>query len=178
MKLRYLVVLGAVFACANADAGTKNTRLGTALTGDASQHLGMTSLHSAADNPDPNLDSNIGFIPLMVAVQQIDAITNAIQGYIDRFHTLPPPTHQELFPALDGQNPDRYRFLFLEKFRRNAQGEVVDPWKQPYRVEKLGEQIIVASRQMHYVRAVNLLKHPVKSIKTPQPPKHHRRVSG
>ncbi len=103
-------------------------------------------------------DDNVGFTPLVVAVTEVDAIAKAIQGYIDKFHTTPPLRHQQLFPLLDGQNPQKYRFLSLERFKRNGQGEVIDPWKEPYRIEKEDGRIIVSSRKIHY--AVTVSKHP------------------
>ena len=136
MKLQYLAVLAALLACTNA---------------------------RAAENADANSADNVGFAPLAVATQQVDAIAKAIQGYVDRFHTVPPLRHQQLFPLLEGQNPQKYRFLSLPSSRRNAQGEVVDPWREPYRIEKQAGRIIVTSRKIHYVRAATLDAIPKKS---------------
>jgi hypothetical protein len=136
MKRLYLTVLATAFACASAYAAT---------------------------NTDVDTADNVGFTPLAVAVTEVDAIAKAIQGYVDKFHTPPPSQHQKLFPLLAGQNPQKYRFLSLESLRMNARGEVVDPWKEPYRIEKQAGRIIVSSRKMHYVRAIRLPEQPVKS---------------
>lgn len=164
MKLQSLAVLTAVLACANADAATKKAHPYNPLTGDATQHLGVTRLQWAAENAEVNSEDNVGFAPLAVATKEVDTIAKAIQGYVDKFHTTPPARHQQLFALLDGQNPQKHRFLSLESFRRNAQGEVIDPWKEPYRIEKQQGRIIVSSRKIHYVRAVTLSKQPVKSL--------------
>ena len=137
MKLQYLAVLAAILACANA---------------------------RAAENADANSDGIVGFTPIAVAAQEVDAIAKAIQGYVDRFHTVPPLRHQQLFPLLEGQNSQKYRFLSLPSSRRNERGEVVDPWREPYRIEKQAGRIIVTSRKIHYVRAVILSAVPTKSV--------------
>jgi hypothetical protein len=137
MKLQYLAVLAAVLACANADA---------------------------AENADANTDDIVGFTPIAVAAHEVDAIAKAIQGYVDKFHTVPPLRHQQLFPLLEGQNPQKYRFLSLPSGRRNDRGEVVDPWREPYRIEMQPGRIIVTSRKIHYVRAATLSALPAKSI--------------
>jgi hypothetical protein len=159
MKLQYLAVLAAVFACANADAATKKSA-----TAQSAERRRDTPPQLAAENADVNSADNVGFAPLAVATKEVDVITKAIQEYIDKFHTMPPLRHQQLFPLLDGQNPQKYHFLSLESFRRNAHGEVIDPWQEPYRIEKQPGRIIVSSRKIHYVRAVTFSKHPVKSI--------------
>ena len=137
MKLQYLALVAAILAGANA---------------------------RAAENADVNKDDNFGFTPLAVATQEVDVIAKAIQGYVDKFHTTPPLRHQQLFSLLDGRNPQKYRFLSIENLRRNANGEVVDPWKEPYHIEKQAGRIIVTSRKIHYVRAVILPASPAKTI--------------
>ena len=158
MKLQCFAVLAAVFACASADAATKKSA--TVQSADRGRN---TPSQLAAENADVNSGDNVGFAPLAVATSQVDAITKAIQGYVDKFRTIPPLRHQQLFPLLDGQNPQKYRFLSIENFRRNARGEVIDPWREPYRIEKEPGRIIVTSRKIHYVRAVTLAKLPAKS---------------
>jgi hypothetical protein len=157
MKLQYLAVLAAVFACTNANAATKKSA-----TAQSADRRHDTPSQLAAENADANADNNVGFAPLAVATSQVDAIAKAIQGYLDKFHTTPPLQHQQLFALLDGQNPQRHRFLSLASFRRNARGEVIDPWQEPYRIEKEPGRIIVTSRKIHYVRAATLAGLPAK----------------
>ena len=92
----------------------------------------------------------------LLATGEVDVIAEAIQRYVDTFHMVPPLEHTQLFRILNGENPRNYHFLFIEQFRRNARGEVVDPWKNPYQISRRGKRITVASPRIHYAKTVSL----------------------
>ena len=94
----------------------------------------------------------------LLAAGEVDAIAEAIQAYVGTFRMTPPLSHRQLFPLLDGKNPRNQHFLFIEQFRRNSHGEVVDPWKDPYLITMRGGRIVVASRRIHYAKIVTLPK--------------------
>jgi hypothetical protein len=91
-----------------------------------------------------------------IASMDVDTIAEAIEGYIEKFHKVPPLRHQALFPLLNGENPLNHHFLFLDQYRKNGSAEVIDPWNEPYRIKLIQDRIVVSSAKAAYSRTVRV----------------------
>jgi hypothetical protein len=69
----------------------------------------------------------------LAPVQALEVMSTAIHTYCSMFHGNPVGTNPEITRALNGGNPKQANFIQPENgMRINGNGELVDPWGNPY----------------------------------------------
>lgn len=67
---------------------------------------------------------------------EIQIITTAMQAYCKTNGVLPAGDNHDIFNALAGSNANKT--VFLVAIRTNLNGEVLDSWQTPFRIQKSG----------------------------------------
>jgi hypothetical protein len=69
------------------------------------------------------------------AQNSVEQIVTACQAFKTEYSALPEtPENYRLIEILRGENPQKIEFLTLKKSEVNANEEMIDPWKTPYRI--------------------------------------------
>lgn len=82
-----------------------------------------------------------------IASMEIDQIAKAVREYIKRTGSSPSAGNPKLFKVLDGNNPQMTHFLATEYMMKNPRGQIVDPWGDPYKIERSSAGIVVSSER-------------------------------
>jgi hypothetical protein len=80
------------------------------------------------------IDSNR---PLFVAKIEMSGIGMALNQFKSTYGKFPAGDNSAVFQTLFGLNPKQIRFLYPGK--TNAAGEMLDPWKLPYKIEIISQ---------------------------------------
>ena len=67
------------------------------------------------------------------------ALSVALQSYYSAFEKYPTGTDVQIFNALRGKNPRNFVFFDVGSRGVGTNGELLDPWKTPYRIEFIAQ---------------------------------------
>jgi hypothetical protein len=91
--------------------------------------LGLTLLvlHLTGYSPKPS--------PRPSALSDVMQLIAALKAYRVEYGHFPFGNHSQIVSVLEGDNPRRIVFLEFPSVARSSNGEFLDPWRTPYRID-------------------------------------------
>src|SRR5688500_7318990 len=76
---------------------------------------------------------------------EMNAIAAMLAQYYVEYNEYPRGDNRDIAAALLGRLPNRRRFLDWDKSKTNAEGELLDTWRNPYRIRITGLAVDIRS---------------------------------